>query len=258
MILHRGSKRGLYRLVQCVQRRHIDRFEIPNAMNEHHMFLFGERTMRIMASCPTTCEQVGLPLCPAVVFFSALNELDDASQVVPCDLRNQALGLTAERLRASDADFKLQLAKMTELLEAQVNAGDFDFVTPVALLKASAAFDSGALEAAFDAVGLSLDTILSRIERDLPSDKLVDKPPSVPRPEWPPRFAVVIEGPGFRDTRNRYPTLVKAEFAAEFLEASLKCVALTHTTPYPSVFVSRPPEFEKTTRIYVERIPNAG
>lgn len=218
------------------------------------MFLFGERTMAIMVSSLEICEEVSLPLCPAIVFFSALKEVDDASQIVPADVRDQALRLTVARLRSSDLDFKLQLAKMTEILEAQVNAGDFDFVTPVALLKASAALDSGALEAAFRAVGLPLDTILNSIEHDLQADKLLDKPPAVPRPDWPPRYAVVIEGPGFRDTRNRYPTLGKAEFAAEFLDALLKGIGLTHEGPYPSIFVFRPPEFEKTTRIYVEEL----
>lgn len=222
------------------------------------MFLFGERTMRIMAGCPALCEEAGVPLCPAVVFFSALNEVDDASQVVPSDVRRQALEVTAERLRGSEADFKLQLAKMTELLEAQVNAGDFDFVTPVALLKASAAFDSGALEAGLRAVGLPLDMVLSRIEHELPADKVADKPPTASRPEWPPKYAVVIEGPGFRDTRNRYPTLAKAKYAAELLEAKLKGVAPTHRGSYESVFYSRPPEFEKTTRIFVEKLQTRG
>lgn len=216
------------------------------------MFLFGERTMRIMASCPPICEEVGLQLCPAVVFFSALNEIDDTSQIVPAHLRRQALGLAAEQLRGSEGNFKLQLAKMTERLEAQVNAGEFDFVTPLALLKASAAFDPGALEAGFRAVGLPLDSILHRIERELPAGKFVDKAPEVPRLEGPLKYAVVIEGPGFRDTRNRYPTLTKAHFVAELLEATLKGV--TYEGPHQSVFYSRPPEFQKATRIYVEEI----
>lgn len=216
------------------------------------MFLFGERTMGIMAKSPAICEEVGLPLCPSIVFFSALNELDDECHIVPKEVRTRALGLTVERLRASDADFKLQLSEMTEQLAAKVYAGDLDFVMPVDLLKASAAFDSGALEAAFRAVGLPLDVILSRIERDLPAEKLADKAPIVARPDWPPKYAVVIEGPGFRDTRNRYGTLDRAEFAVECLEASLRGVAITRNGPYPAIFYSRPPDFQKATRIYVE------
>lgn len=218
------------------------------------MFLFGERAMAIMASSLAICEEVSLPLCPAIVFFSALNEIDDASQVVAADVSDRALRFTAQRLRASELDCKIQLAKMTETLEAQVNAGDLDFVTPVALLKASAALDSGVLEAAFRAVGLPLGAILTSIENELPSDKLADKPPAIPRTDWAPKYAVVIEGPGFRDTRNRYPTLANAEFAAEFLDALLKGRELTREGPYPSVFVSRPPEFEKSTKIYVEKL----
>lgn len=224
-------------------------------MKEHSPpFHFGKRTIRIMASCPALCEEVGLPLYPDIVFFSALNEIDDAAQVVPADLRNQALGLTAERLRASDMDVQPQLAKMTELLYAQVRAGKLDFVTPFALLKASAEVASMALEAGFRGVGLSLDSILNRIEHDLPADKLADETPPAPPPERNPKYAVVIEGPGFRDTRNRYATLAKAESAVELLEATLKGVQLTEDDRYQSIGYSRPPEFEKTTRIYVEEI----
>src|SRR5579884_933120 len=136
-------------------------------MNERRIFLFGERAMRIMAGCVAACQEFDLPLCPAAIFFSALNEIDDASDVLRSDVRNQALALAAERLRASDVDFKLELAKMTQLLERQVNAGDIAFVTPLALLKACAAFDSGALDPAFRAIGLSLDNLLRRIEEEL-------------------------------------------------------------------------------------------
>jgi|GEM_PF-4518544 len=200
-------------------------------MNERRIFLFGERAMRIMAGCVAACQEFDLPLCPAAIFFSALNEIDDASDVLRSDVRNQALALAAERLRASDVDFKLELAKMTQLLERQVNAGDIAFVTPLALLKACAAFDSGALDPAFRAVGLSLDNLLRRIEEELPAAKLADSLPG-PIPEiLPPKWAVVIEGPGFRDMRNRYATLAEAEYAAELLECSLKGVASTRSGP---------------------------
>ncbi len=194
-----------------------------------------------------------MALCPAIVFFSALKEVDDASQVVPADLRNQALQLTAKRLRASDADFKPQLAKMMEVLEAWVRAGDFDFVTPVALLKASAACDWDALEAGFRAVGLRLDIILNRIERD-PADNLADKLPGpIPRVRAP-KYAVIIEGPGFRDTRNRYSSIARAKYVAELLDCTIK--GATHKGPSQSVSYSRPPELERATRIYVEKLQN--
>lgn len=215
--------------------------------------------MRIMASCPAIGEESGLPLCPAVVFFSALREVDDASQVVPADLRNLALALTTERLRTSDLDFKLELAKMTEFLEAQVDAGDIDFVTPLALLKASAAFDPGALQDSFRVVGLPLDILLRRIEQELPITKLADKPPGpIPTWPWPPEYAVVIEGPNFKDMRNRYTTLAEAEYAAEHLEGLFKGVAPTHKGPYQPIFVSRPPEFKRATKIYVKKLQNAN
>ena len=216
------------------------------------MFRFGKRATRIMASCPEICQEVDLQFCPAAVFFSALHEIDDEAQIVPADVRRQALGLTAERLRGNP-DSQVQLAKMTELLESQVASGEVDFVTPIALLKASAAFDSRALEAGFHGVGLSIDVILNRIENDLPADKLADEPEIFPRPERP-KYTVVIEGAGFKDTRNRYPTLAKAEYAAEVLEAALKGVKATHKGPYESIMYSRPPEFKKTTRIYVEKL----
>lgn len=207
-----------------------------------------------MASCPAICEKVSLPLCPAIVFFSALNEVDDAPQVVPTDLRSRALGSVAERLRASGADFKAQLVNMTQLLESWVHANEIDFVTPVALLQASLACDCGALEAGFRAVGLPLDIVLNRIERDLPAENLADKLPGpIPRLRTA-KYVVVIEGPGFRDERNRYPSRAKAKQAAELLNVLLKGVAPTRKRPYQSVSVSRPPEFEKTTRIYVEEL----
>src|SRR5579884_1576587 len=100
-----------------------------------------------------------------------------------------------------------------------------------ALLQACAAFDSGALDPAFRAVGLSLDNLLRRIEEELPAAKLADSLPG-PIPEiLPPEWAVVIEGPGFRDMRNRYATLAEAEYAAELLECSLKSDSTTRSGP---------------------------
>jgi hypothetical protein len=206
-----------------------------------------------MAGCPAICQEVDLQFCPAVVFFSALHAIDDEAQIVAADVRRRTLELTAERLRGNDPS-QLQLAKMTELLASQIAAGDFDFVTPIALLKASAACTSGALEAGFHGAGLSIEIILNRIESDLPAEKLADEPEIFPRPD-PPKYAVVIEGPGFRDRRNRYPTLAKAEYAAELLGAALKGVQATHEGPYESsIMYSRPPQFEKTTKIYVEEL----
>ncbi len=210
--------------------------------------------MHIMANCPAICEQVDLPLCPAAVFFSALSEIDDAAQAVPADVRHQALRLTAEELRGSNVDFQLELAEMTERLHAKIYAGELAFVTPVALLKASSTFASAALEAGFRGVGLSLDIVLNRIERNLPAYKLADEAPVIPQSAGPSKYAVVIEGPGSRDTRNRYPTLAQAEYAVELLEATLKGVKILDNGPRPSIFYSRPPEFEKATRIYVEEI----
>lgn len=212
--------------------------------------------MAIMAKCPTICEEVRLPLCPAMIFFSALNEVDGASQILPREALNQALRLTVERLRANESDFKNHLGKMTELLEAWVDAGDIEFVTPFALLEASAVCDSGALEAAFGMVGFPLNVVLHRVGRELPPVDLADKRPGpIPRMR-PHKYAVIIEGPNFRDERNCYPTLEDAEFVVEYLQASLKGIPLTRKGPYPSVFVSRPTEFQKATRIYVQDLRN--
>ncbi len=208
-----------------------------------------------MAACPTICNEVSLPLCPGIVFFAALNELDDAPVVVPNDLRNHALGVTVERQRGTNTDFTLQLQKMTERLIESVSTGDLAFVTPVALLKASAACDRDALDAGFGSVGLRLDSVISRIERDVPADKLGDElPPVVPLAAA--NYAVVIEGPDFRDDRNRYPTLAMANRAAEAFESMLKGVAVSHEANEEVFFMTRPPQFERTTKIYVEPIQN--
>ncbi len=225
-----------------------------NEVKEYAPFLVGYRAMRIMGIRSAICEEIGLQFCAAAVFFSALTEIDDAALVVPADVRDQAFRLTAEQLRGSDLDSKFQLGKFYELLEAQVRAGELDFVTPLALLKASASIASGPLQAGFHGVGLSLDGILNRIEHDLPADKLADVAPPVPPRDGPPKYAVVIEGPGFRDTRNRYATLDKAQYVVEVLEAALKGVEVAHKRPELSIFYSRPPEFKSATRIYMEEI----
>ncbi|MGB6986166.1 MAG: hypothetical protein WBD74_09370 [Candidatus Aquilonibacter sp.] len=225
-------------------------------MKEHAPFLVGYRAMRIMGIRSAICEELDLQFCAAAVFFSALTEIDDAGQVVDADVRDQAFRLTAEQLRGSDLDSKFQLGKFYELLEAQVRAGEFDFVTPLALLKASAPIASAPLEAGFRGIGLSLDSILNRIEHALPAEKLADEAPPVPPREWPPKYAVVIEGPGFRDTRNRYATLDKAQYVVELLEATLKGVEVAHKRPELSIFYSRPPEFKSATRVYVEELPS--
>jgi hypothetical protein len=83
---------------------------------------------------------------------------------------------------------------------------------------------------------------------------LKDEAPAYSPPSFIPKYAVVIEGPGFRDDSNRYETLEYAQSAVRWLECGIRGEKYVLEPDAKPFGISPPPEWRSATRVYIEEL----
>lgn len=199
---------------------------------------------------PWSLPRGSLPLCPVVIFFSALAAVDKHAVLLSESSRHKALIASADAIRLQPADQTLALQWMTDDFALRASEGQLAYLTPLDLLKAAAAQSDRAIGIGLTSVGVALDSLLSSIETKIPAPDLSDEPPAT-LPQSEEKYSVVIEGPGFRDDRNRYATLEVAQRAARALECLIRGEEIVLESDAPPFGISRPPHLQRATRVYI-------
>jgi hypothetical protein len=214
--------------------------------------IFGSKSIQTLANCAALSEGVGVALSPALVFFSALALIDPAGMVLAADTRDTALKLTARYLLAEPGQSEGPEQQIARLF-AEVGAQTQGVVSPFDLLIASAAVAADAIDAGLARSGSSAPSVIELIRERFSEDALGDEAASPPV-DAVFKFAVVIEGPGFCDERNRYPTLEVAQRAVKAFDQLSRGESITHDRAGEGFFMIDPPRLKEATRIYVREL----
>jgi len=225
------------------------------AKSEGNPLRFGQHAKKVLADCAELCEAAGLPpLSLIVVFFSALAMIDKHGILMSPSSRDKALTACANFVRSHALDDPQAMQSMIYDFERRAAAGDFDCVTPLDLLKESASRSNRAIKAGLSTVDVDLDALLSAIGTKIPSDDLKDEEQPLGPPKLNPKYAVVIEGPGFRHDGNKYETFETAQRVVRRLECEIRGEEIVLEPNAKPFGVSHPPGWRSATRIYIEEL----
>ncbi len=105
-----------------------------------------------------------------------------------------------------------------------------------------------AIDIALSAAGLSLSGVLRAIGQISP-ERLNDQDPSEKTLDLP-KYAVVIEGPGFHDETNRFPTLLQAQITLESIDVMRTMAPIPNSEELAGL--ESPAQLLQATRIFVK------